>query len=201
MLRNSRLYILLSMMFLSVSMLAQDSLPIVEIKADRTIIYPQRMELTGEETLMDVLQMVPDLMIAGYQDVISTYNLRIDNAPINGDNRLILSQMKAKDIDKIQVCDNTGVAKGTIGTNNVLDINMKMPDGVKGFVEGQGDFGNQAEGYATANMLYGSRGTDVYANATYSYQEGKKDYVTLHMTNRFDERNKLLTYFTQQFIE
>ena len=201
MLRNSRLYILLSMMLISVTMLAQDSLPIVEIKADRTIIYPQRMELTGEETLMDVLQMVPDLMIAGYQDVISTYNLRIDNAPINGDNRLILSQMKAKDIDKIQVCDNTGVAKGTIGTNNVLDINMKMPDGVKGFVEGQGDFGNQAEGYATANMLYGSRGTDVYANATYSYQEGKKDYVTLHMTNRFDERNKLLTYFTQQFIE
>ncbi len=76
MLRNSRLYILLSMMLISVTMLAQDSLPIVEIKADRTIIYPQRMELTGEETLMDVLQMVPDLMIAGYQDVISTYNLR-----------------------------------------------------------------------------------------------------------------------------
>lgn len=78
---------------------------------------------------------------------------------------------------------------------------MKMPDGAKGFVEGQGDFGYKAEGYATANMLYGSKGTDLYANATYSYQEGKKDYVTLHMTNRFDERNKLLTYFTQQFIE
>ena len=202
---HSRLYILLSMMLLTVSMMAQDSLPIVEIKADRTIIYPQRMELTGEETLMDVLQMVPDLMIAGYQDVLSiynsNYNLRIDNAPINGDNRLIISQMKAKDIEKIQICDNTGVAKGTIGTNNVLDINMKMPDGAKGFVEGQGDFGYKAEGYATANMLYGSKGTDLYANATYSYQEGKKDYVTLHMTNRFDERNKLLTYFTQQFIE
>lgn len=201
----SKLYILLSMMLLTISMMAQDSLPIVEIKADRTIIYPQRMELTGEETLMDVLQMVPDLMIAGYQDVLSiynsNYNLRIDNAPINGDNRLIISQMKAKDIEKIQICDNTGVAKGTIGTNNVLDINMKMPDGAKGFVEGQGDFGYKAEGYATANMLYGSKGTDLYANATYSYQEGKKDYVTLHMTNRFDERNKLLTYFTQQFIE
>ena len=34
---------------------------------------------------------------------------------MNGDTRLILSQMKAKDIAKIQVCDNTGVAKGTIG--------------------------------------------------------------------------------------
>jgi hypothetical protein len=47
-------------------MFAVDSLPIIEIKADRTMIYPQRMELTGEETLMDILQLMPDLMIAGY---------------------------------------------------------------------------------------------------------------------------------------
>ena len=53
---------------------------------------------------MDILQMMPDLMIAGYEDVIENYNLRIDNGPINGDTRLILSQMKAKDIAKIQVC-------------------------------------------------------------------------------------------------
>ena len=110
------------------------------------MIYPQRIELTGEESLMDILQMMPDLMIAGYEDVISNYNLRIDNCPMNGDAKLILSQMKAKDIAKIQVCDNTGVAKGSIGMSKVLDINMLMPDSWKGFVEGQGDFGKKAEG-------------------------------------------------------
>ena len=110
------------------------------------MIYSQRMELTGEESLLDILQMVPELMIAGYEDVITDYNLRIDNCPMNGDVRLILSQMKAKDIAKIQVCDNTGVAKGTVGLGNVLDINMLMPDSVKGFVEGQGDFGKDIEG-------------------------------------------------------
>ena len=125
--------LLFSFLLLSDSMFAEGDLPVVEMKADRTVIYPQRMEQTGEESLMDILQMVPELMIAGYEDVISSYNLRFDNAPINGDTRLILSQMKAKDIAKIQVCDNTGVAKGTIGTGRVLDINMKMPDGVKGF--------------------------------------------------------------------
>ena len=189
--------------FLSISAFgyAQDSLPIVEIKADRTIIYPQRMELSGEETLMDVLQMMPDLMIAGYVDVISDYNLRIDNVPVNGDNRLILSQMKARDIEKIQVCDNTGVAKGTIGTGNVLDINMKMPEKWSGFVEARGDIGKEKEGNGTVNVLYGSKSTDLYANATYRYEEGNMDYVTLHMTNRFDSRNRLLTYFTQQYIE
>lgn len=198
---HRHLLILIISLLLPALVFADDNLPIVEIKADRTIIYPQRMELSGEETLMDILQMVPDLLIGSYDDVIDNYNLRIDNVPMNGDNRLILSQMKAKDIDKIQVCDNTGVAKGTIGIGNVLDINMKMPEGITSFVEGQGGFGKDTEGNATVNMLYGSKSTDIYANATYRHQMGDKEYVTLHMTNRFDDRNKLLTYFTQQYVK
>lgn len=184
----------------SVAVQAEDSLPIIEVKADRTMIYPQRMDLMGEETLQDVLQMMPELLIGGYEDLMDGYNLRIDNVPVNGDLRLVLNQMKAKDIAKIQVCTNTGVAKGTIGIGKVLDINMAMPDTVKGFVEAQGGFGKQLEGNGTVNVLYGSKRTDVYANAAYRYQQGHKEYVTLHMTNRFDDRNKLLTYLTQQYL-
>ena len=195
------LFILISLLIFSGSIFAESDMPIIEMKADRTMIYPQRMELTGEETLMDILLMVPDLMIAGYEDVISKYNLRIDNCPINGDTRLILSQMKARDIAKIQVCDNTGVAKGTIGTGRVLDINMQMPDALKGFVEGQGHLGNDVEGIGAVNALYGSKSTDLYANASYRHQDGNEEYLTLHMTNRFDDHNKLLTYFTQQYLD
>jgi len=181
-------------------MRAHEDLPIVEVKADRTMIYPQRMELTGEESLMDMLQMMPDLMISGFEELIDGYNLRIDNVPINGDVRLVLSQMKAKDIATIQVCTNTGVAKGTIGMGRVLDIQMAMPDTVKGFVEGQGGLGALMEANGTVNVLYGSKRTDLYANASYRYHKGHKEYVTLHMTNRFDERNRLLTYITQQYL-
>lgn len=192
--------ILMACWVLAAPMQAEDNLPVVEVKADRTMIYPQRMELTGEESLMDVLQLMPELMIRGYEDLIDGYNLRIDNVPFNGDVRLILTQTKAKDICKIQVCTNTGVAKGTIGMGRVLDINMAMPDTVQGFVEGQGGFGKTIEGNGTVNVLYGSARTDLYANASYRYQQGHKEYVTLHMTNRFDERNKLLTYLTQQYL-
>jgi len=185
---------------LAASVQADDSLPIIEVGPDRTVIYPQRMDLTGEESLLDVLQMVPDLLVAGYEDVLDSYNLRIDNTPMNGDVRLILSQMKAKDIARIQVCDNTGVAKGTIGMGNVLDINMQMSDTLKGFVEGQGGFGKEIETNGTVNVLYGSQRTDLYANASYLYQQGHLEYLTLHMTNRFDKKNKLLTYVTQQYI-
>ena len=198
---HRHIFILTTFLLLSVSVRAESELPVIEMKADRTMIYPQRMELTGEESLMDILQMVPELMIGGYEDVISSYNLRIDNCPMNGDTRLILSQMKAKDIAKIQVCDNTGVAKGTIGMGRVLDINMKMPEGVKGFVEGQGDFGKDVTGIGTMNALYGSKDTDLYANASYRHHDGNEEYLTLHMTNRFDDRNKLLTYFTQQYFD
>ena len=198
---NGYCLILFSLLLSSVSMIAENDLPVIEIKADRTMIYPQRMELTGEESLLDVLQMVPELMIGGYEDVIVSYNLRIDNCPMNGDTRLILSQMKAKDIAKIQVCDNTGVAKGTIGMGRVLDINMKMPEALKGIVEGQGGFGKEVAGIGSVNVLYGSQGADLYANVSYRHQDGNKEYLTLHATNRFDDRNRLLTYFTQQYLD
>ena len=193
--------ILICILLLLVTVSAADSLPVIEVRADKTVIYPQRMELMGEETLMDVLQMMPGLMIAGYEDVITNYNLRIGNAPLNADTRLILSQMKAKDIDRIQVCDNTGVSKGTIGMNKVLDIYMKMPDECRGFVEGQGAAGKRFEGIATTNVLYGSKHTDLYANLSYRHRDVDEEYLTLHMTNRFDDRNRLLTFFTQQYLD
>lgn len=198
---KKHILLLLSTLLLSVAAFADDDLPIIEIKADRTYIYPQRMALTGEESLMDVLQLVPDLMMAGYEDLIANYNLRIDNCPINGDTRLILSQMKARDIAKIQVCDNTGVQKGTIGMGRVLDITMKMPQKCKGFVEGQGDLGKEIAGIGSVNALFGSKRTDLYANASYRYQAGNEEHLTLHMTSRFDGNNKLLTYFTQQYLD
>ena len=193
--------VVITILLLSVTVSAEDSLPIIEVRGDRTVIYPQRMELTGEETLMDVLQMMPGLMMAGYEDVITGYNLRIGNCPINADTRLVISQMKAKDIDRIQVCDNTGVAKGTVGMNRVLDIYMKMPDAWQGFVEGQGAAAKKFEGIASANALYGSRHTDLYANMSYRHHDVNEEYLSLHMTNRFDDRNRLLTFFTQQYLD
>ena len=83
------------------------------------------------------------------------------------------------DLSSADVCDNTGVAKGTIGMGRVLDINVKMSEKLEGFVEGQGDFGKNAAGNITVNALYGSKGTDLYANTSYRYQEGNEEFLTL----------------------
>lgn len=175
----------------------------LDMRADRAFIYPDRLELTGEETLLDVLLMYPDLMQSGWAEMIGSYNLRIDNSPINGDTRIVCSQIKAKHISRIQVCDNTAVAKGTIGMGRVIDINMKRYDqGVHGVAGVQAATDNLLAAHAEARV--GSAKTDVYATASYAHTdddaEGNNQYLSAHMTNWFGPRDKLLTYFTQQYI-
>ena len=50
----------------------REQLPAIEMLADRTIIYPGRLDLQGDETLMGILQMYPELLIGGYDSCVST---------------------------------------------------------------------------------------------------------------------------------
>lgn len=202
----------LSTIFLSAALLLNcvnsfaqsDKKAAIEMRADRIIIYPQRMELKGEESLLDVLMMFPDLMQRGFDDMIGGYNLRLDNVAMNGNTRLLCSQLKASLISKVQICDNTAVAKGTIGNGRVIDVNlMRMEEGVHGFAGSQYDTRNLLA--PSAEVCYGSKTTDIYANASYTHtkEDGttfNNQYLTFHMTNWFSSRDRLLTYFTQQYL-
>jgi len=202
-----RLTVSLLLLVLSLSTMAADSLPVVELKGDRTIIYPQRLELTGEETLLDVLEMYPDLLGAGFDNLLmgngaqDFYQLRLDNVAICGDTRLIVTQMKASLIGKIQICDNAGVAKGRTGDGRVIDINLlKADDGAHGFLSLQGATDKQFA--PSANLRYGSKNTDIWSALTYTYEDAndlvdKVENFHFQMTNRFSSRDLLRTYITQ----
>ncbi len=168
-----------------------------EIRADRTIVFPQKLELEDNATLLDVLMTFPDLMQKGFDEMAGGYNLRIDNVTMSGDIRLLCSQIKASIISMVQICDNTGVAKGTIGNGRVIDVNLlKMEDGFHGFVNAQG--GLDAMASPSVEMRYGSVGTDIYANASFTSilrDAGRMNnaYATVNMTNCFSRKDRLLT--------
>lgn len=194
--------LLLSLLFvLSIEANAQDKA--IEMRADRTIIYPQRMELTGDETLGDILAMYPDLMQEGFEEMLSGYNLRIDNVPINGDSRIVCRQLKAKMISGIQICDNTGVAKGTTGLNRVIDINLtKNNEGTHGHTGIEAGTDHLADHHAV--VRHTSQKTDVIALSSYSYQDidnriSHDQRLYAHMTNQLTPKDRLLTYITQQY--
>lgn len=198
--------LLLTLLFASVlthTMAAEEHA--IEMRSDRVLIFPQRMELADETTLLDVLRMYPDLVQSGFDDILSNYNVRLDNVAIGIDNRIILQQLKAKRISKIQVCDNTGVAKGTVGMKRVIDITLlRLDEDLHGGVQAGAGTDNLAQG--NGELRYGSRKTDIYTAAAYTYQDrddviGQKEQLFFHMTNWFSPHDRLLTYVSQQYYD
>ena len=207
--KNMRTFILSSFLFVvcTIGLMAAERQPVVEMHADRTIIYPQRMELSGEETLMNILEMYPELMVAGFDDLLKggspfdSWQLRMDNVAISGDTRLMLTQIKARNISKIQICDNAGVAKGRTGDGRVIDINLlQAEEGAHGNVSLQGATDRMLS--PSLNMHYGSPSTDIWSSVTYKHtdisgQVDNTENLYVQMTNRFSPRDRLLSYITQ----
>ena len=177
--------------------------PVIEMRADRIFIYPQRLELTGEETLLDILLMFPDQMQTGFESMIGNYNLRISNIPVNGNTRLLCSQIKAKDVRRVQICDNSGVAKGSVGMGRVIDINLlTMEKGAHGAIDAQ--YGTDNLLSPSAQVKVGTGKTDIIANASYNWQDKydqvkRDEYFDVHMANRFSKHDLLNTAFTQTY--
>ena len=182
-------------------------LPLVEFRGDRTLIYPQRMELGGEETLLDMLELCPDLMAAGFSDLLAgdehfdSYQLRMDNVVLHGDTRLMLTQIKAKDVRLVQVVDNSGVAKGRTGDGRVIDVYLVGADtGIRGMASVQGATDKL---FAPSALLrYGGRYTDFWTGMTYARSEVSdvNDRAgTLHfrLTHHLTERDRFLVNFSQ----
>ncbi len=183
------------------------ALPVVEFRGDRTLIYPQRMALHGEETLLDLLELCPDLMAAGFADYLAgdehfdSYQLRMDNVVLHGDTRLMLTQIKAKDIRLVQVVEHSGVAKGRTGDGRVIDVNLMVPDtGTRGMASVQGA---TDELFApSAQLRYGGRYTDFWTGMTYSQSEfsdlnDRSGSLHFRLTHHLSERDRILVNFGQ----
>ena len=183
--------------------IADEALPVMEMSADRVTIYPQRMELNGEETLFDILQLYPDILTNAYDNWLENYEIRIDNGPYGGDMRVLLNEMKAVRIKKIQISDNPGVAKGTTGMEGVVDVFlMPIEKGAHGTVAAE--ISQNVSTTPFVEFRYGSNNTDILANASYNFvpidpYDTHKQYSNFHMINQLGEKDQLVTYFTQSY--
>ena len=178
---------------------------VVEMRADRVVIYPQRMQLDDEATLMDVLMMYPDLMQEGFEELVQQYNVRLNNTTVNLDPRIFLNQLKAKYISRIQICDNSGVAKGTSGLNRVIDVNLLNFE--KGFHGQSGlQLGSDLRAVHNVETRLESDYTDLYATASYAYRrisdkDSHRQHLSAHMINSFSPYDKLQSYLTQMYAD
>ena len=180
------------------------STPAIEIQADRTLIYPDQMELSKEATVWDVLQLYPDLLQEGFDQVLTNYQLRLDNIMLSGDTRLVLSQIKASEVKNLQICENPGVAKGTTGTGGIIDIRLKpAPKGASGLVEAQA--GTDSYLAPAVKLRYGDERNDLFVYSSHTSLKAidgqlhtQRDFLHTQLTTHFSDRDELQTVFYRQ---
>ena len=119
-LRNGILVLMLSM--ISVTAQAADDHEIIEFQGDRYVIHVDRMNPDSEMSLLDVLNTCPEFLSLNGKKIDQNYKLRTDNIDLIVDPESFLANVKACEIDRIQICSNTSVAKAVNGTKGVIDI-------------------------------------------------------------------------------
>lgn len=145
-LKNTRLMCLAG--FLGSSLPQMTAAPIEHI-GDRYIMHVSEMELTGEESLLDVLMMCPEVISLDGNNIIGgdpfanqygKFVIRIDNQEYGLDYATLLHHFKAREIESIKVCQNAEVMKGCSSLKKVIDITLrKGENGVSGRVGLFGD--------------------------------------------------------------
>lgn len=106
----------------------------IEHIGDRYMIHVPELELTGEESLLDVLMMCPEVMTLDGNNIIGgdpfanlygKFVIRIDNQEYGLDYATLLHHFKAREIETIKVCQNSEVMKGCSSLKKVIDISLR----------------------------------------------------------------------------
>ena len=200
-------FVFLALMPLIASAQEQEKSAIV-LMADRTIIYIDRLPLQGDESLMDVLQMYPEQLVEGFDDLLENYQLRMDNTVIFCDLRQYLSLIPARGVRTIQVVETPSVAKGVTGTGGVIDINMKPnEEGTHGFVGLELDTkGGVSPLVAINSGIKHPQGssTDIYGSASYNDHSrhgdtNVKQYATANIVHRFGDKDRMILFLRESY--
>ena len=128
---------------------------------DRIVINIDSLNLRGDETLMDVLMLMPEVMTIDGRTTASDelheyFVVRINNINIGLDEEQFLRNVRASDLKTVKICMNPGVMKGCTGLKKVIDCQFRdKSPGTSGRVGLEaGSFGNAA----TFNTLEFNKG-------------------------------------------
>lgn len=125
---------------LSCNFYLTNAAPIEQI-GDRYIVHVPELDLRGDESLMDILLMCPDVITINGNTPLNSealanmygrFVIRFDNVEYGLDYNTLLHNLKAQEIEKIQICLHTEVMKGTGGQKKVIDIHLRKDKTIGG---------------------------------------------------------------------
>jgi hypothetical protein len=184
---------------------------IIEFRGDRYVIHVDKMAPDSEMTLLDVLNTCPEFISLNGKTIDLNYSLRIDNIDVAVDRESFLANVKACEIESVQICSNTSVAKAVSGTKGVIDVHYRTDVktdakiALSGSTYGNGmiygDVTNRSEKltmptYAMARTSYGKAyPTDVYRMTDRALAEN----VHLNLDWNISDKDRLIIKAFQKF--
>ena len=183
---------------------------VIEHQGDRYIINVSEMELNGEESLLDVLQLCPDLMtldgnnlLGGdpFGNLYGTYAIRIDNQEYGLDYATVLHHLKAREIESIKICHNAEVMKGCTNMKRVIDITLRKHDNnsTSGRVGLFGD--TYGGGKMIASVHHQQDKLRLWSHVEGNMQRSKSDGITNHYSHEGAKVNMLWTPTQKDVLE
>ena len=203
--------ILLALSMIGLTAHAADDDEIIEFQGDRYVIHVNKMNPDSEMTLLDVLNTCPEFLSINGKKIDQNYKLRTDNIDLVMDPESFLANVKACEIDRIQICSNTSVAKAVRGTKGVIDIYYRTDvktDGkvaLSGSTYGNGmlytDVANHSEkltvqAYALARCSYGKA---YPIDMSYMTDRGLAENLHLSLDWKMSPSDRLIIKAYQKF--
>ena len=203
--------LLLALSMSGVTAHAADDEEIVEFQGDRYVIHVDRMHPDSEMTLLDVLNTCPEFLSINGKKIDLNYKLRVDNIDLVVDKETFLANVKACEIDRIQICSNTSVAKAVGGTKGVVviyygeDVKTDGKVALTGSTYGNGmayaDVTNRSEkltmrAYAMARTSYGKA---YPTDASYMTDRELAENLHLNLDWKMSQNDRLLIKAYQAF--
>ncbi len=145
---------------------------IIEQNGDSYVIHVNAMNPDSEMTLMDILQLCPEMVTLDGKDIAENFIICVDNMDFFLDHETFIEHVKASEINTITIYTNPSVSQGVSGAEGIIDIifEEKSENGIDGKIAAKGNtYGNGnlyadvrlqknnlvMKGYALANQRFG----------------------------------------------
>lgn len=198
--------------FLTLGTVTAQENKMVDLQPNEKTIYPDKLGLSGNETILSLFQVVPELMYSTRNDAFENMTIKVNGNKDYLDAAAVLRQIRVIDVEKvvIRTCPDAGA--GTVGLGGEVNIVLKNAvDGLHGSaaleVSSRGMFDptvnvqwkNDKWTVQAGASLYWNYARDEYWYKTYPTEKGPDacpfEYEDLRNSN-FGENMNVRTTFT-----
>lgn len=142
--------------------------PMIEFTTEEKVVHINELGLPPSTSLFDALRFLPELISNNATDMISLFEVQVDDVPVGDARGPILFQTLISEVQKVEITTNPSSAQSTSGVTGVINIIMKpICDGLTGSTSL--DISTSMTVLPTANINYHKDKLSIFSSLLLQY--------------------------------